>query len=137
MTESTSPVSLTIDPKAIQSIIHAQIQAAIVSQMRNAPGLIEKLANAAINQNVDSDGNPSSYGRQTLIECMTAKAIKIAIEEATREWVKENQALLKKAIADHLTKNRNEFVKKFVTGAHEAISAHFSARCEIKFGSGS
>ncbi len=128
-----NPVSLTIDPKTVESIIHAQIQAAIVANFAKAPDLISRLVDGVMTKHVDpNSGNEPRYGGGVpLIHYLSTKVLSESAEMALRQWVNENKPQILAAIRKRLQEQKGEIVKKFVEAAERSMSPNFHVSCSL------
>lgn len=136
----SNPVNLTIDPKVIEGVISAQVQAGIAAQFSRTPEFLEKLVAAVLTKKVDEKGtfhggNDSYYNRHDLIEVLSHQAIKSVAEAALREWVDENKDKVKAAIRARLLRNQKKLVQLFVDAAEKAVSPDFQVSCTLKLSS--
>lgn len=131
-----NPVSLTIDPKTVESIIHANIQAAIVAQFASYPEFLNRLVGEVLGKKVNEEGKVdsySSYNRHPLVEVLAGNAIKTATEAAVKEWVNEHRLDILTAVKKHLNASKNDLVKSFVKAADDSLKTSFRVNCDIKF----
>lgn len=130
---SNSPISLTVEPAVVEGVIAAQVKAAIVAQFASAPAIIDKIVHAAITQRVDGRGefSSNSYDKQTLIDYLSVKAIKVAVEQAVNDWVEDNRAKIKAAVGAHLKKSQATLIKAFMESTEKALSSKFYVECKV------
>lgn len=131
----SNPVNLTIEPKVIEGIVSAQIQAAIVAQFNRTPDMMESLVASVLSKKVDQDGKVSeytSYNKHSLVEVLCHKAVKAEAEKALVLWIEENRPALTAALRKNLDKQKNDLVKSFVAAADGALKSQFSVRCDLK-----
>ena len=131
----SNPVNLTIEPKVIEGIVSAQIQAAIVAQFNRTPEMMETLVASVLSRKVDEKGQVSdyqSYNKYSLVDVLCQKAIKAEAEKALEQWIQENRPALTAALHKNLDKQKNELVKAFVAAADNALKSQFRVSCDLK-----
>jgi predicted transcriptional regulator len=131
----SNPVNLTIEPKVIEGIVSAQIQAAIVAQFNRTPEMMESLVASVLSRKVDDKGavsDYSSYNKYSLVDVLCQKAIKAEAEKALQQWIEENRPALMAALRKNMDKQKNDLVKSFVAAADNAMKAQFRISCDIK-----
>lgn len=127
-------VKLEIATEVVRPIIEAQIQAAIVRELNNTPNLVEKMIEAAMLEKVSSDGRKSNYSsdnRYSYIDVLAQKAIRDSAQQAMQEWIKENQAKLKRELKRQLASHPEELAASFIAGLTKSAESDWRMTTNI------
>jgi len=131
-------MSLKINEDMVKPILEKQIQAAIMANIGNPEQLIQKIVSMALSYKVDQNGKVSNYNsdnRYDYIEVLTGQAIREAAKDALKEWLAENQELLKVAVTKELNKpaRLKTIVGAFADAAEKSFKSNWSFNCDVKF----
>lgn len=132
----TQLASLEISKTVIESIMKEQIQAAIVGEMSKTSGnMVERIVSAAVNQRVNSYGNPTNdnYGSMPLMEYLLKEAIAQVSKNAVKEFINSQKDEIQKAMLRELSKSRNQIVKNFVETLITKTNDKYAFDLKIQF----
>src|SRR3990167_5397412 len=96
-----SGLNISVDPNLVETIVRAEIEAAIVAQLNNVPDLVSKLVQAAMADKVDEHGHKGRYdsdNKHLFIDVLCRNAIQSAAKEAMTKYIAEHSAELQEEI---------------------------------------
>ena len=123
-------LNVEISKNLVEPIVQAKIQAAVVSALESPQLLIEELVRKCLNMKVDRDGKVQDYAshnKHSWIDILCRQSIQKAVEEAMKEWVAENQKLLKDQVKRQISTSPAKFAKMFCDGLADSLN------CSWKF----
>jgi len=131
-------MSLQINQDMVKPILEKQIQAAIMANIGDPEQLIGKVVTVALSQKVNKEGRVdsySSYNTYDYLEILTGQAIREAAKDALKEWLADNQELLKVAVTKELNKpaRLKSIVGAFADAAENSFNCDWRFNCDIKF----
>lgn len=134
---SNEIASIQLPKDMVKGIVEQQIKAAIIRELGGeSDKIIERIAHMALAQKVDSNGAPQSYGSTTLIEYLCHKSVREAVQEALKDFLKDNQPKIKEAILKEFKRPETQkamaesYVSSLLVSANSGWS--FSAKIEVK-----
>ena len=133
---SANMINLGINEDMVKPILEKQIQAAIMANIGNVDELFEFAIKKALSFKTDEHGNISRYSNDNkydFLEVLTTDAIRKAATEAIREYVKENQEILKVALKKEMEKkaNQSKLVEAFVEAASNSFNYNWAFDAQV------
>jgi len=131
-------MSLQINEDMVKPILEKQIQAAVIANIGNPEKLIEKVVAGALSQKVNREGNVDRYSsdnKYDYLEILTTQAIRTAAKEALKQWLADNQELLKAAVIKELNKpaRLKTIVGAFADAAEKSFKSDWRFDCGVTF----
>jgi hypothetical protein len=114
MAEQTA---ITLPNNLIEPLIRAEITAALSRALGSQQQLIDAVAAKIVNDKVDSDGRPSSYGNSVpFIEWLTKKKLYEFIAELLKEELESLRPVFRSALLAQMKKDKSAITQAFVEG---------------------
>lgn len=109
-----------------------------MANIGNPEKLIEKVVATALSQKVNKEGKVDSYNSYNTydyLEVLTGQAIRGAAKEALKQWLADNQELLKTAVTKELNKpaRLKTIVGAFADAAEKSFKSDWRFNCDVTF----
>ncbi len=127
-------VEIKVSEQLIMPVIQARINAAIVDAIGDKEALIAKMVELAMQQKVDYEGNKGKYSsdnKYDMVEMLTKKAIRDAVQEALVEWVAQNKQIVKDQLIKQLNKKPSMLVKAVFQGMVKSFSDTYRLTVDV------
>lgn len=127
-------VTLKVDESLIKPVIQKQIEAAIIANIGDPTGLIEKIVKAMLAMKTDENGNvnkDSYYNKYDMIETLCKTKIQQYAKEAMNEWFEQHKPKIKQSIEKELNKRQNKIVQAFISAATDSVNSVWNFHCNI------
>jgi hypothetical protein len=129
-------MTLKVNDGLVRPVIEKQIQAAIVSQMANAAGILESAVAAVLRTKVNKEGKVDSYaGCNTIewLEFMASDSIKKAARLAMDEWLAANRQKIVDSVRAEMNRpgRKQSIAKAFCDAVERAVTANYTFACNV------
>lgn len=110
--------SVVIPKELLQPVIDAHVSAAIAKALSGPEAIVKGIVERLCNQNVDSEGRPSSYhnDRKTWLQWAVENMLKQAVQATIAKELEAHKERLKEYLTDELSKKKSPLVKSLVEG---------------------
>ena len=120
--------TIRVDNSLIESIIRAEVVAAIGKALGSRDEMIQSVVAGALAIKVDAEGRPDRYGyngSKTYLEWFVTKSIHVAVGEAIQEYMQEIKPKMRAELVKQLKKSQSidSIAAALVTGLERSVNS--------------
>lgn len=129
-------LDLKVDDKVIETAVQQSILLGISGALENKDGIVTNLVATVLNTKVDDKGEPSSWGKNTLVEYFVKKMIREETIEETKKIVEERRDEIRNVIRKELTKKSfmDKLVEVFLKTTLGNLENVWRTKINVEFG---
>lgn len=127
--------TINIDKKTIESIVNAQMQAAIVGQLGAVQDqLLAKMVDGLLNTRVKDNGEltTDSYYKTSLLEHLARNKIKDMAKNAIDKFFESQAPDIEKKVLAEITKQKGNLAKAAVSAITKSFTSDFRYNVKIE-----
>jgi hypothetical protein len=125
MAESTTNLSLTLDPKDVQRIITETIRTQVATALAaNGKDLVGSIVTGALQERRDSYGHRSER-EPTVLEKLLRVEVEAATKDAIKAWVTTNKVTFVKAVDNALRTKAKDIAGALVDSLVKAVDDNY------------
>lgn len=130
--------ALSLPMELIKPAIDVHVKAAIAQALGKSDEIITKMVNSLMQQQVDSEGKPSSssYGeRQTWLDWAVGNAVRTVVNETLIKSIAEQEAKIREAIEAEMRKSKSPLIQTLISSMASGIAKTLESgyRIEVNF----
>jgi hypothetical protein len=128
-TNAGNTVSITLPSEITKDIVNAQIKAAVVTALAKDP---EKLVAAVVDAAMKQKPERGYSSDPPIWDTMLNNMIREAAQDAFKEWLSDNSAMITRKVRERLTREKSQFIEKIVDSLVSAAKSSFYFTVNIK-----
>ena len=114
--------SLQLPKDLIEGAIQREVSLAIAKALGDRVQILDQVVQRVLTQKVDDGGKPTSYGHSLeFVQWAVNKALQDAVKRAINEEIGKYGEVIRKSIADQLSRKNSPLLKQLVDGMTTGI----------------